>query len=218
MFLTSFGGSETKKLMQKVAFEFVPKTGWYPTGGPGSGDKYMIDGPWFNQDEFRHALNILPLLPNVREIELVINVPSSVQLCKYHFNRLSETHKSICSSHINTGCEKDACDAAGIPPALRADQPSYLDRAETVLKAFKIRKNVKIEWQVFEWDQTRNDIYETLDERFVPLKESRCDWGSFSFLREFCERTNDGYKTEERKSWLESLGESRISRKKALTW
>lgn len=193
MFLSSFGGSETKKLIQNLSFEFIPQSGWYNTHLHHC--KFLHgDDDHTGREELKNSQITLPLMPNVKELELIMNVPSSVKLCKHHSDQLKETYKLISSSHIETQ-HRNIC-SPGISEIIHEELVgSVFGEAQAILEDLKSKTRVRVEWRIFEWNN----------------KSDRCDWDCYSVLRLIHDHSKDSYKRKEREEWLNTLGGSKIS-------
>lgn len=147
--LTSFGGSETKKLIQKLSFEFIPESGWYSDSG-GHGSMLFGNGDQIRRGSFRRFSILSLSCPTSKNLS---------SLSMFPFPSISANTVSIDSaklndrlgSRISAARDGNIC-SPGSVEMVRASMgllgPPQLDgliEAQALLRHFRSKTNVRVE-------------------------------------------------------------------------
>ncbi|CAG8982083.1 hypothetical protein HYALB_00013900 [Hymenoscyphus albidus] len=198
LFFSTFGASPTRKLMEKLTFELFnprPRIGKNSThrllghGGRNTfGSPIQLPhmlGDRNSETALQGSIDSLPLLPHIKEITIVLKIPSHFQLCEWHFTYYTEKYGGMAPLHQRPPNERaPGGKCSGNQDKRRVDNPypfpRYdLNRIYTLLKELNGKAAIRVVWE-FSLERT-------------------------VFLRAIFEMTKEGYNSGELRRWYETL-------------
>ncbi|CAG8960752.1 hypothetical protein HYFRA_00002288 [Hymenoscyphus fraxineus] len=213
LFFSTLGSSPTKKLIQNLTFELfnprprnlqVGKDKYWRLGRNtfGWGQLPSMLGEQNARTTLQGLIDSLPLLPHIKEITVVLKVPSYFQLCEWHFKHYSEKYGGMADIHKRPKNKSEKC--SGNQDKRRVDNPypfcrSDLNRIYTLLKGLNGKAAVRVVWEFFSREDQGEDGGKPSNE------EIQCDWINLQFLRAIFEMTKEGYTSGELRHWYETL-------------